>query len=110
MALIPIVLFSTIAGTWVWLFIESHALFYAFRDRYREEAERKIRYAFVPMAHPSKILYFLSTDSKRFLKDQNDRALLAKRKKVVRLVAAACIVPVSEMAVLAAFVFLFTDI
>ena len=104
MPLLILVFIAVIPVIWFTLFVRSHQLFYAFRDRYPEEAERKIRHAFEFRRHPSKFFYFMSTDSAAFLEEKKDRDLLSKRRSVVHMSVAALVVPFGGMAVLVALI------
>jgi hypothetical protein len=85
---------------WITLFVRSHQLLHAFRDRYAEEAGKKIKYAHESYRHPSKFWYFISADSAAFLEEKKDGELLARRRSVVRLSIAALAVPFGSMALL----------
>ena len=88
----PLVLMTVWLLVLVAWFIHGHRLLYAFRDRYPQEADRKMEYAFDFRAHPSKFLYFLSKDCAAFLAEKHDHALLQMRRTVIRLSVAGLVV------------------
>ena len=97
---IPIlVVAAAIPVLWLTLFVKGHALYYAFRDRYPEEAEKEMRHAFEFRRDPSKFLYFISADSDAFLRGKMDCELLVKRRWVVRLAFASVILPFGGMGI-----------
>ncbi len=104
MPLVILVFVAAIPVLWLTLFFRSHQLFYAFRDRYPEEAERKIQHAFEFRRHPSKFFYFMSADSDAFLQEKKDFDLLLKRQSVVRLSIAALVVPFGGLGLLIALI------
>jgi hypothetical protein len=104
MPLLILVFAATIPVLWLTLFVRSHQLFYAFRDRYPEEAGRKIQHAFEFRRHPSKFFYFMSADSAAFLQAKRDGELLLRRRSVVRLSIASLVVPFGGMAMLVALI------
>jgi hypothetical protein len=104
MPLIIIAFAVSVWTIWLVLFVRTHRLFYAFRDRYPEEAQRKIQRAFEFERHPSKFFYFMSADSAAFLEEKKDGELLSKRRSVVRMSIAALVVPFGGVALLVALI------
>ncbi len=106
MPLLILVFVAAVPVIWVTLFVRSHQLFYAFRDRYPEEAKRKIKHAFEFSRHPSKFLYFVGRESGAFLEEKKDGDLQRSRRAVVRLTVAALALPFSFMAVVGLLILL----
>jgi hypothetical protein len=104
MSLIFVAFAVVVWALWLALFVRAHRLFYAFRDRYPGEAQRKISHAFEFERSPSKFFYFMSADSAAFLNEKKDEELLSKRRSVVRMSIAAVVVPFGGTAILAALI------
>ena len=56
-------LLALIVGVWIACFIQSHRLFYKFRAKYPDIAQREIPHAFETRENPEKLLYFLRRKS-----------------------------------------------
>ena len=52
---------ALVLGVWFACFIQSHRLFYKFRAKYPEIAQREIPRAFETCEHPEKLLFFLAS-------------------------------------------------
>ena len=76
---------------WLACFVQSHRLFYKFRAKYPEIAQRDIPYAFQTRENPEKLLYFFRRKSAEVLRD--DRELWGLRQQVKFLVILSIIVP-----------------
>ena len=92
--------FVLVAATWLRLSFVSHRLFTTFRDRYPDEAQRRIKHAFEWRREPSKFFYFVSEESQAFLASKKDSELLANRDSVVFLFRASFAVPAIGMLLL----------
>ena len=78
-------------GVWFACFIQSHRLFYKFRAKYPEIAQREIPRAFETYEHPEKLLYFLRGKSREVLR--NDPELWGLVQQVRVLVILSVLVP-----------------
>jgi hypothetical protein len=56
-------------AVWFACFIQSHRLFYKFRAKYPDIAQREIPRAFETYEHPEKLIYFLRRRSQDVLRD-----------------------------------------
>jgi len=106
MEFVVLIPFLLVPVMWLSLFTRSHRLLYAFRERYPEEATKKMSGAFVFERHSSKFLYFLSGDSAAFLEEKKDAELLIERRSVVRLSIAAVVAPLGWFAIVAALIWI----
>jgi len=82
---------ALVLGVWFACFIQSHRLFYKFRAKYPEIAQRDIPRAFETCEHPEKLLYFLRRDSRELLR--NDPELWSLRQQVKFLAILSIIIP-----------------
>ena len=76
---------------WLACFIQSHRLFYKFRAKYPEIAQRDIPYAFQTRENPEKLFYFFRRKSTEMLRD--DPELWGLRQQVKYLIILSVIVP-----------------
>lgn len=93
----------SVGGVWHCLFLEAHAPFHAFRERYPQEAHREIPFAFSKMSHPGKFFYFLRKRARVFLESKHDKELLEQRTTVIRLLMAALGIPFMFMLLMVCF-------
>jgi hypothetical protein len=84
-------LLALILGVWLACFIQSHRLFYKFRAKYPDIAQRDIPYAFQTRENPEKLLYFLRRKSREVLR--GDPELWGLRQQVKFLTVLSVIVP-----------------
>jgi hypothetical protein len=84
-------LLALILGVWLACFIQSHRLFYKFRAKYPDIAQRAIPYAFQTRENPEKLLYFLRRKSREVLR--GDPELWGLRQQVKFLTVLSVIVP-----------------
>jgi len=96
--LLPFILFVAIGLTWVALFIQSHRLFYRFRESYPDIAKAEIPYAFEINRHHEKFFYFFRNKSIKLLK--SNRHLWKLRNQVMLLSALSLLVPFCSFLVL----------
>ena len=82
---------AVVLGVWFACFIQSHRLFYKFRAKYPEIAQRDIPRAFETYEHPEKLLYFLRHKSREVLR--NDPELWGLRQQVKFLTILSVLVP-----------------
>ncbi len=54
---------------WIVAFIQSHRMFYLFREKYPEIAKKEISFAFEPFAHPDKIIFFFKKKNETIIKN-----------------------------------------
>ncbi|HUJ10075.1 MAG TPA: hypothetical protein VL171_08620 [Verrucomicrobiae bacterium] len=76
---------------WFACLIQSHRLFYKFRAKYPEIAQREIPRAFETYEHPEKLIYFLRPKSREVLR--NDPELWWLRQQVKFLTILSVIMP-----------------
>lgn len=72
-------IFFLIVLCWMIVFIQSHRMFYQFRNKYTEIAKKEISHAFEPYAHPDKIIFFFKKKNQDILK--KDKKIWALRKQ-----------------------------
>jgi len=101
LALIFVFVAPTIV-VWLILFTQSLHLFNAFRNRYPEEAQQRIKHAFESRRSPGRFFYFLSTASAKFLEEKKDSELLGKRRLIIRFSMAALVLALASLAVIMA--------
>jgi hypothetical protein len=82
---------ALILVVWFACFIQSHRLFYKFRAKYPEIAQREIPRAFETCEHPEKLLYFLRRKSREVLR--NDPELWGLRQQVKFLTILSVLIP-----------------
>ena len=82
---------ALVLGVWFACFIQSHRLFYKFRAKYPDIAQREIPRAFETCEHPEKLLYFLRGKSREVLR--NDPELWGLRQQVKVLTILSVLVP-----------------
>jgi hypothetical protein len=85
-------------GVWLACFIQSHRLFYKFRAKYPDIAQRDIPHAFETRENPEKLLYFLSRKSLELLR--SDPELWGLRRQVKMLTILSIVIPPVGFAVL----------
>ena len=61
------------------VFIQSHRIFYLFRNKYPEIAKKEINHAFKPYAHPDKIIFFFKKKNQDILR--KDKKIWALKKQ-----------------------------
>ncbi len=86
-------LFLVIMVCWILTLIQSHRLFYSFREKYPEVAESKISNAFGAYADPEKILFFFRKENKSLLKQ--DKVIWQMRNQVKLLLIISVGIPLS---------------
>ena len=91
-------LMALVFGVWLACFIQSHRLFYKFREKYPDVAQRDIPHAFETRENPGKLFYFLSRKSLDLLR--SDPELWGLRQQVKLLTILSIIVPPVGLAVL----------
>ena len=89
---------ALVLAVWFACFIQSHRLFYKFRAKYPEIAQREIPRAFETCEHPEKLLYFLRHKSREVLK--NDPELWGLRQQVKFLTILSVLIPPAGIAFL----------
>jgi hypothetical protein len=82
---------GVVLAVWFACFIQSHRLFYKFRAKYPEIAQREIPRAFETYEHPEKLLYFLRHKSREVLR--NDPELWGLRQQVKFLTILSVLIP-----------------
>ncbi len=78
-------------GVWLACFIQSHRLFYKFREKYPDVAGRDIPHAFETRENPEKLFYFFRRKSLELLR--SDPELWGLRQQVKLLTILSIIVP-----------------
>jgi hypothetical protein len=91
-------LLALVCAVWLACFIQSHRLFYKFREKYPDIAERDIPHAFETRENPEKLFYFSRRKSAEVLRD--DPELWGLRQQVRLLTILSIIVPPVEVAAL----------
>jgi hypothetical protein len=86
-----IIVILTFCASWLIIalrvFSAGNELLRAFCGRYPDEARVRIPHAFTGMRHPQKVMYFLSSQSRRFLEEKQDEGLLSRRRSLVKLLS-----------------------
>jgi hypothetical protein len=92
-AVVPFILFLTVAIVWFYTAYANSRLLNLFRKRYYDEANGEIPYAHAYLATPWKAFYFLSSKSKIFLEKKGDSQLLGLRARYKMLVVISILYP-----------------
>lgn len=69
-----------IIACWIIAFVQARRMFHLFRKRYPDVARKEIRFAFEPLAHPDKILFFFRRENQDLT--GKDKRILALKKQV----------------------------
>lgn len=84
-------LLALILAVWLACFIQSHRLFYKFRAKYPQIAQRDIPHAFQTCEHPEKLLYFFRRKSWEVLRSNPE--LWGLRQQVLFLTILSLLIP-----------------
>tara|TARA_R110002020_G_scaffold383058_1_gene593733 strand:- start:508 stop:840 length:333 start_codon:yes stop_codon:yes gene_type:complete len=90
---------ASVFAFWVYVDVRKYQLLRIFRERYPNEANRRIKEAFTPWRPPTKTSYWVSRDFATFLEIHDDTELFLMRRSVNRLLAAAVAAPFVAMLV-----------
>jgi hypothetical protein len=84
-------IFLLVCTVWLACVVQSHRLFYRFREKYPEVAKAEIPHAFEMNAHPEKFFYFFRRKSVELLR--NDTTLWPLRQQVKILTILSGVIP-----------------
>lgn len=77
------IFFILLIIVWGLTFVQSHRMFYRFRKKYSEIAEKEIPNAFSSRSHPEKIIFFFREKNRQLLQADHEVWRLREQTKIL---------------------------